>query len=396
MTPVDILCKLIRIPSVNPMGREVEGDIYNEHRVTAYLREYFSALGASCRALDVAPEQQNVIAWLPGEPGPLDGGSLIIWEAHQDTVAIDGMTIDPFAAEVRGGRVWGRGACDVKGGMASMLSAFARLAETSSSERPTVVMACSVNEEFGCAGARQLASLWKQPDEGCVATCRAPDAVIVAEPTRLNMVTSHKGVVRWKCRALGRAAHSSRPELGENAIYRMSRAVTALQDYAERVAPQLPPHPQLGEATLSVGVIEGGSSVNIVPDQCWIEIDRRLLPGEDPQSVFADAVAHVEELAPGMVVHEQPYIATPALPDDLNGRLADGLERAIAAQGVTPRRLAEPYCSDASHFASWPTLVFGPGDIAQAHTCDEWIEVEQLEAAAEILYSFARDMADGD
>ena len=151
---VDLLCQLVSIPSVNPMGRDVSGSEYYEGALTDYLQRFFEQSGVSWERHPVAPHRDNILAILPGRRAPRDGGGLLVFEAHQDTVPVDGMTISPWDPEIRDGRVYGRGSCDIKGGMACMLSAFARLAAEPPPDMPNIVMACTVNEENGFTGAR--------------------------------------------------------------------------------------------------------------------------------------------------------------------------------------------------------------------------------------------------
>jgi len=193
---------------------------------------------------------------------------MLLFEVHQDTVPVDGMTIEPWAPVVRDGRLYGRGSCDVKGGMAAMFAAMARLADERPPNRPTVVLACTVNEEHGFSGASGLCRLWM--GEPTPLFPRPPEAAVVAEPTRLDVVVAHKGVVRWRCHAHGRAAHSSQPEAGDNAIYRIAAVVTALERYHRQVLADFGSHPLCGQPTLSVGTIAGGISVNTVPDRATI------------------------------------------------------------------------------------------------------------------------------
>ncbi len=392
---VATLCDLVRLPSVNPMGRPVTGDIYFEHRVTDYLQELFQQLGVPWHRQAVAPQRENIVARFDGAVPVEKGGPLLMLEAHQDTVPVDGMTIPPWTPTLRDGRIYGRGSCDIKGGMASMLWAFARLIDERPADMPTVLMACSVNEEHGFYGARELAELWKSPSAGDLIP-RIPDAVIVAEPTLLNVVVAHKGTVRWRCRTTGRAAHSSRPEQGENAIYHMARVLAALEAYAREETPRLTRHRLVGTPTLSVGVIAGGISVNTVPDDCYVEIDRRVVPGEDPYEARAKVIDYIAARVPSgtPVKHEDPFIAGRGLADDANGGLAERLG-AVAKPygGGLPQGV--PYGTNAPAYAAAgaPTVVFGPGSIDQAHTCDEWVEVAQLEAAGQILFDFARTFA---
>ena len=210
------LADLVAIPSVNPMGRQVAGPEYFEYKLTDYLERAFGELGLKTHRQPVAPLRDNLLARLDGRPSPERGGRLILFEVHQDTVPVEGMTIEPWTPVVRDGRLYGRGACDVKGGMAAMLGAVARLASEPPDDRPTIVMACTVNEEYGFSGATELCRAWVDSQSPLLA--RRPDAGIVAEPTNLDIVVAHKGVARWRCHTHGRAAHSSRPEAGDNAI----------------------------------------------------------------------------------------------------------------------------------------------------------------------------------
>ena len=194
----------------------------------------------------------------------------LLFDVHQDTVPTDGMTIAPFDPRIEGGRLYGRGSCDIKGGMAAMLVAVARLCRERPPGAASVVLACTVDEEFTHTGSSHLAG-----------TDHGADLAIVAEPTLLDLVHCHKGALRWKIRTQGVACHSSTPQLGVNAIYRMGRVLDALVGYAGALAAATP-DPIVGPPSLSVGRIEGGQSVNIVPDWCEIEIDRRLIPGEKP------------------------------------------------------------------------------------------------------------------
>lgn len=392
--PLDVvqtLCDLVRLPSVNPMGHDVTGDEYYEYRVTAYLQDVFERLGIPWQRQPIAPKQDNIVARLDGDLSPDEGGQILMLEVHQDTVPVGGMTIPPWTPEIRDGRVFGRGSCDVKGGMACILAALSRLVEDRPPGLPTIVMACSINEEYGFAGASQMPELWKNGNEGLIP--RAPDAVIVTEPTELDVVVAHKGVLRWRCHTHGHAAHSSQPEMGENAIYRMSRVVTALEKYARDVVPHVGRHPLVGSPALSVGVISGGTSVNIVPDRCTIEVERRVLPGEDP----AEAWEHVKSYLGTEVdqqcalEHDEPHQMTYGLEDDLNASLAASLSETTRQHGHSGRCLGVPYGTDAPVFwsAGIPAVVFGPGSISQAHQADEWIAIDQLHAATEVFYEFA-------
>ncbi|MCI0358456.1 MAG: M20 family metallopeptidase [Planctomycetaceae bacterium] len=420
---VQLLADLVRIPSVNPMGRNVSGEIYLEHRVTDFLQGLFEKLGLAWERHTVAPGRDNIIVRVDGPKLPDKGGRVLMLEAHQDTVPVEGMTIDPFAAEIKDNRLYGRGACDIKGGLAAMIAALARLADEKPKGRPTVVLACTVNEEHGFTGATHWAATYAQtrsvseasaappakPKRGAKSSAgqpipahskllpRVPDACIVAEPTRLNVVVAHKGAVRWRLHTTGIATHSSQPHLGDNAIYHMARVLQVLELYARDVVPTLGSHPLVGHPTLSVGLISGGISVNTVPDRATIEIDRRVLPGEDPRAAFDHAVEFVNSrvVAGTPVIHEEPFMSTRGLADDKNGdfaqRLGTVIRGHVGPESEAGQAIGVPFGTDAPHYAATgcPTVVFGPGSIDQAHTADEWLDLDQLRNAAEILYDFA-------
>jgi acetylornithine deacetylase len=276
--------------------------------------------------------------------------------------------------------------------MAAMLTAIARLAAERPRGMPSVVMTCTVDEEYAFSGAAALVSSWTSASGGLIP--RAPDVAVVAEPTGLDVIVAHKGVVRWRCHTSGRAAHSAQPDAGASAIYRMARVVVALERYHREVVAGLATHPLCGACTMNVGTVHGGSSINIVPDRCSIEIEMRFPPGVDAESVrlrliddLATAVG--DDPAP---THDPPYMQGPALSDANNGPLAERLSRAVANVAGNRQRRCVPYATDAAFFsaAATPAVVFGPGSVEQAHTDDEWVPLEEVEQAAEILYQFAR------
>lgn len=391
LDPVQTLSDLIALPSVNPMGHAVTGEQYYEYRVTDYLEKLFQSLGWPYQRQTVAPLRDNLVVYLEGSPGPLEGGQLVLFEAHQDTVPVEGMTIPPWEPTVRDGKIFGRGSCDIKGGMTAMLAALSRVWEERPTPRPSILLACTVNEEHGYTGALAVADLWRTGAARSIVP-RRPDAAIVAEPTELNVVTAHKGAVRWRLHTSGKAAHSSQPEAGENAVYAMAPVLQALEAYQRTATKEIAPHPLCGGATLSVGVISGGISVNTIPARCTIEIDRRLIPGETPDGGLQHVLKFLasQPNVPKHLIHEPPYLVGPPLSDVGNDAIAQQLLAAV--QTVSPSRkvIGVPFGTDAATFAAngVPSVVFGPGSIAQAHTADEWLELEQLENAISVLGRF--------
>jgi acetylornithine deacetylase len=216
---------------------------------------------------------------------------------------------------------------------------------------------------------------------------------VVAEPTQLQIVNAHKGVVRWVLTTSGRSCHSSRPDLGVNAVYHMARLLPLIEQYAEVVRTSRE-EPRLGTPSISVGIIGGGVSVNTVPDSCVVEIDRRLLPGEKADDAHQHFVSWLSERAPRDVTWDcpRPYLYMPALgstgSEEIVSRLGTAIDSVVGKHEVQ----AVPYGTDASTLAAAgvPSVVFGPGDIARAHTCDEWLPLDELESASEILYRLAR------
>ncbi len=241
-------------------------------------------------------------------------------------------------------------------------------------------MACTVDEEHTFLGVQKL-----------VACGIKADMAVIAEPTGLDIVNAHKGVARWVLTVPGRACHSSSPEQGINAIYRMARILAAIEKYNEHLR-QTSVDPLLGPATVSVGRIDGGTSVNTVPELCRIEIDRRLIGGEDAHQATTDLRMFLENAGVDFPYDcPAPWMSMPALSplgaDELIALLGRAIDKSRGQHHVHP----VPYGTDASTIAKAgiPAVVFGPGDIAKAHTADEWVPLDEVEAASEILYRLA-------
>jgi acetylornithine deacetylase/succinyl-diaminopimelate desuccinylase-like protein len=393
---VPLLADLIRRPSVNPMGRDVSGPEYLEGRVTDFLVQRFTELGLPWARQPVAPGRDNVVVRLDAT---VPRAPVILWDAHQDTVPVENMTVEPFVPVVHDGRMFGRGACDVKGGMAAMVAAFERLLTHTGRRDATVVFSATVNEEFGFSGARALSRLWQStaPDAPATDTAarkvigRRPTMAIVAEPTALDLVMQHKGAIRWRIRVHGRACHSAFPEQGSNAIYPAGRVILALEALACDLLTRHADHP-CGPPTLNLGTIRGGAGVNLVPDLTIMEVERRVLPGESPHDARAEAIARIAAACgDARIEHDEPFLESAGLADATGDpKAAPWVERLAAAaraRGATAARTAARYGTNASVFTAQgvPSVVFGPGSIAQAHTADEWIDLAQVGVAAEIL-----------
>lgn len=386
MSVTQLLKDLVAIPSVNPMGRDLDGPEFLEQGMTDYLENWFTDLGVEWRRMELQPRRSNIVARFAGDPDR----PAILLDAHQDTVPVDGMIIPPFEPSEENGRIYGRGSCDIKGGMASMLTAFARIVREQPTGAGDVIVSCSCDEEHQMSGILDLASRWQADGDSDDWVTRRPDAAIILEPTSLDIVVAHRGVTRWKLRTCGRAAHSSDPTAGVNAIYRMAEAVTHLRHYAHDLQTNSAPHPLCGPPTLSVGRIEGGISVNVVPPESSIEIDRRVLPGEDQSQVMPLVEQYLRKRLDFDFDMLPPWCEVGPLSDASNRDLADGLLQHVEAVVGTRQQIGVPYGTNAAatDAAGVPTVVFGPGSIDQAHTKDEWIAVDQLEQASNILYRY--------
>jgi acetylornithine deacetylase/succinyl-diaminopimelate desuccinylase-like protein len=382
LCPIETLQRLIRTPSVNPMGRAVTSPHVGEARLTSLLIDLCDEQGWRWSRQPVHPGRDNLLVQIEGRGAR--GGALLLWDVHQDTVPVEGMSIDPFGGERRDGRVYGRGACDVKGSMAAVLAALSRLTESPPASHPAILLACTVNEECGFTGARELCRTWPCP----------PYVAIVAEPTDLNVVVAHQGVVRWRCHILGRAAHTSRPDLGTNAVYAMARVVQALERYHDQLSTTSAGHPLCGRPSLCVSTIQGGVGINTVPDRATIEIDHRLPPGESPETAHAAVVAYIDEtveLGDCRIEHDPPFMHSRGMVDAVNRPLADSVAALVRDAGRQSELVGVRFGTDAGAIAGTgvPTIVFGPGSIAQAHTVDEFIEIDELELATRLFYRIA-------
>ncbi len=404
-----LLCRLVAIPSVNPMGRVEMPPECGEARIANFLAELLESWGLAIWRQPVDPGRENIVAVETDISGPQESHSavsknqddraLLVFSAHMDTVPPSPEMARPFDPCVIGGRLYGRGACDVKGGMAAILLALQRLLSQPKQTGVRLGVAFTVNEEFGFSGSQALARLMGTGGQKSVSGDAGPPfdfhpaAVVVAEPTSLNVIVEHKGVVRWRCHARGKAAHSAFPDRGINAIYQMAHVLRAIEEYGDQLA-QKRAVGRSGKPSVSVGTITGGVSVNTVPDSCTIEIDRRLAPNESPTDAREELIRWIEErtgLREG-IEHEEPSMVGLPLPDQSNQSIARQLAHLAEQIAGRGEMLGAPYATDAAFFvaAGIPTIVFGPGAIEQAHTADEWISLEEVETAAEILFHLGR------
>ena len=371
---INTLQELIRINSVNPAY--ASGQM--EAGIQAWIYQFFLDAKIPVELIEVYPERPNLLATLPGR----DRSRRLILEAHVDTAGIENMTCSPFDPVICNGRMYGRGACDTKGGLAAMMHALTELQAEGFVPSCDVLLAATMDEEYSFRGVAHLCEQL------------TGDAAIVAEPTELRAVIASKGCLRWRVTVNGRAAHSSKPHLGVNAISHMARLIVAFEEEDPSLRGET--HPLVGAPTLNVGVIRGGAQVNIVPEECQIEIDRRLVPGEEPPAVRRQYEQLAEKLGmrfPDLEVTHIPLLEDWPMETSPDSRIVRTAHRALDRLGLPSDLVGVPFGSDASKFnrAGIPSIVMGPGSIDQAHTADEYIAVDQLEQAVTIYKEIIRE-----
>ena len=370
---LQLLRDMIAIPSVNPMTTNSGAPV--ERAMGNFIETMLTRAGVDCERQQVAEGRDNVIGIVHANSGERSRAGVML-NSHMDTVPIDNMSISPFDPAMKNGRVYGRGSCDAKASLAAMVTAVVNYAQQR--DRPaTVVFAAMADEEFSFSGSWKL--IEKQwPVSACV----------VGEPTQLRRVIAHKGLVRWRIGVEGLSAHGATPNLGRNAVYDAARVVLALEEFARELSLKAP-HDLLGHTTLNVGRITGGQSVNIVPDRCVLEAEMRLLPNADGKRWLQQCLEFVRSrVGPDVgLTFAEPYLSDPAMETSAGALIVTSLGEARQQELGDPGRLeGASYGTDGSKLAraGIETVICGPGDIAQAHTDSEFVEIEQVELAARI------------
>ncbi|OAP36360.1 acetylornithine deacetylase [Sinorhizobium glycinis] len=364
-TPEDILAQLVSFPSVVGTAN---------HAIVEWIRAYLTELGAKVSVLP-GPEgdRSNLFATI----GPVDRPGLIL-SGHMDVVpaAEPTWTSDPFILRREGERLCGRGTSDMKGFLACALAALPAIASLPLS-RP-LHLAFSYDEEAGCCGVPHLIS--RLPD-----LCAKPEGCIVGEPSGLRAVRAHKGKAAARIEIIGRAGHSSRPDLGLNAIHAMAEIVAeAVRTADDMTAGPFDDNFEPPYSSLQVGTITGGQAVNIIPDRCTIELEARAVAGVDPARLLSGIKAKLEGLTErGFKTGWEILSAYPALSLKDDAPLAV-LLRDLTGQEPLP---AVSYGTEAGLYqaAGIDAIICGPGDIARAHKADEYIEIGELIACRNMI-----------
>jgi succinyl-diaminopimelate desuccinylase len=353
--PVELARTLVRMDTINPPG--------NEEPAARYLGRLLEDAGLQVSYPRLDKNRTGLIAVVPGKPSQLP----LVFTGHLDTVPVGDAPWDhpPHGAEIKNGRIWGRGASDMKSSIAAMTVTALRLAEAPQG-RGGAVFVFTAGEETGCEGALQMKESGALPE--------AAGALVVAEPTGNIPLLGHRGVLWLECTARGRSAHGSMPDLGENAIYKAARAAAGLEHFFSSA----PAHPQLGKPTVNVGTFTGGSKINMVPDSARFQVDLRTVPGMAHARLFEEIEAHMGPDIEAKRLFDMPGILTPA-GDPWIIRVLEILSR---IQGHRPEPGYVNYFTDASVLApalnNPPTLILGPGEPSQAHQTNESCEVEEI------------------
>jgi len=358
---IRLLGDLISINSVNPLH---DTSAKGEKEIALYVKGYLENIGIKSVLQPVLDERPNVIGILEGKAK----GKNFVLEAHMDTVKVDNMKIEPFSPKIEEGKMFGRGACDDKGSLASMLLAMKLLKKERVSLKGDVYLAAVVDEEHKYRGVVHLLNQGFKFDAG-----------IVGEPTNLDILIAHRGCLRWKITTKGVAAHSSEPEKGKNAIYFMSDVIEAIKKKLIPLCKEKS-HPLVGSPSLSVNIIQGGTQINIVPDRCFIEDILREVDKLLDELKRKDTSLEVER--------ETPFLTSPPMQISEDEEVVQALFKCVKNITETEHKIrGGRFDSDAGKFVARgiPTPVFGPGDIAQAHSENEWVKISEVVQAAEII-----------
>jgi acetylornithine deacetylase len=374
---LELLQALVAIDSVNP---SLVGGGAGEGEIAAFVAGWARDCGLEVEVLERTPGRPSVVVRARGR----GGGRALLLCGHCDTVTVEGMN-DPFTPRLDGDRLHGRGACDMKAGLAAALVTCREAA--SRGLAGDVVVAAVADEEHSSLGVQEVLAT--------VAADAAIDAAIVTEPTDLTLVIAHKGFVWSEIEVRGRAAHGSRPHLGVDAIAKTGPILTALARLDDRLEAR--PHPVLGRASMHASTIRGGEELSSYPARCVVGIERRTLPSETAAGVAAELESLLEacrdhdpelEASQRTLLVREPFETAP------EATIVE-LARNVAATvlGTAPATAGAGYWTDAAFIAAAgiPTIVFGPSGEG-AHAAEEWVSVSATDAVVDILVAVAEQL----
>ncbi|MBI5563249.1 MAG: ArgE/DapE family deacylase [Chloroflexi bacterium] len=364
------LINLVRINSINPSL--VPGGA-GEANIAAYVANALSQLGLSVDVHEAAPHRPNVVGTLRGQ----GGGKSLMLNAHMDTVGIENMP-EPFVAEIIDGKLYGRGAYDMKGSLAAMLAAAKAVVDSGATLNGDLMLAGVADEEYASLGTLEVVKRYQ------------PDAAIVTEPTEMQIALAHKGFIWYDVEVIGKAAHGSRPQLGIDANMKMGKYLHELEKLERELRGRLG-HPLIGPPTLHASMIKGGTSMSVIADRCVLSIERRTLPGETEDQVTAELQALIDRVAEAdrdfHATLRRDMLRDPFSVDE-DAAIVRALDRAYAQTlKKQPDHAGVSFWTDAALHAaaSTDTIVFGPHGEG-AHAAEEWVDLQTVEDAA-LIYA---------
>ena len=367
---IQTLADLVRINSVNP---SLSADGKGEAQVGAYIAAALKTLGLEVTTYEIEPGRVNVVGILKGTG---NGRSLLL-NAHMDTVGVEGMMIDPFGAESREGRLYGRGAQDMKGSLAATLGATKALVDGNAALAGDLLVTAVADEEYASIGTEDLVKRV------------TADAAIVTEPTNLTICRAHRGFIWYDVETFGRAAHGSRYKEGIDANMRMGRFLAGL-DQLEQELRHRPAHPLAGPPSLHAARIQGGAEISIYAAHCLLQMERRTIPGETEEQATAELQAIIDQLAADDSTFKatvKPTFQREPFEIDTDAHIVQTLEQAMVKRlGHQPAHTGQTFWTDAALLAAAgiETVLLGPIGYG-LHSAEEWVDVQSVMDLAAIL-----------
>jgi len=373
-----LLQELVKIPSRNPPGEE--------KKCAEYIAYKASKWGLKVDLIpEPYPERPQVVISVEGS----ESKPTLVLNGHIDTVPegdVEKWSVEPFSGVIKDGRMYGRGACDMKSGLAAALIAAKAIKKSGVSLRGNLIVHCAIGEETGEPGTKTLLEKGFKGDWG-----------VVLEPTNLKVAIVERGLAWFHIIVKGRSAHASIPHKGVNAITKATAIVSALEDYNKQISKEK--HPLVAGSTCTVTMIEGGLKENVVPDSCKLVIDRRILPGTSVEQVESELKHILSKLRkkdsklPYELKRVKEFESASISRDS---EIVEALENSLRdIGGIKPKIWGTPYSSDVRNFindAKIPAVTFGPGDISEAHAVDESVELEKVTTCSKVLASLAADL----
>ena len=367
LSALELTQALVRFDTINPPG--------NERLCAEHLGSILNDAGFAVSYHEFAETRTSLVARIGGDAD----AKPLCFTGHIDTVPLGAApwSVDPFAADIADGKLYGRGTSDMKSGVAAFVVAAIRLARELETG-PGMVLIITAGEETGCEGAYHLAGLGNVLGDA--------GAIVVAEPSSNLPFIGHKGALWLKAVASGLTAHGSMPELGVNAIYKAARTISQLEDFDFNVAR----HPVLGKPTLNVGTVHGGMNINSVPDRAEVGIDIRTLPDQD----HGDLCAHLSSYLGDDIAVEPVVDVGSVWTDPAEDWMLDVFDVMAEILGKMPEVCTATYFTDAAAltpaYGGPPTVILGPGEAAMAHQTDEYCVVDRIDQAVNAYVEIAK------